>query len=135
MTSVASHRNESSAYFTLWNRLPASRTNLLTILCYYINSRACRMQCSRMRQSFDYFALWCDNFCLFEMHCHPFHHHIIMEYDEQFPQAVQEAQDDLKEDGPPEWISYWKPNVTINLVDDFTRYAYLTSNFLELWFE
>ncbi|KAG5618234.1 hypothetical protein H5410_018058 [Solanum commersonii] len=44
-----------------------------------------------------------------------------------------EAQDDLKEDGPPEWISYWKPNVTINLVDDFTRYGYLTSNFLKLW--
>ncbi|KAK4353495.1 hypothetical protein RND71_029013 [Anisodus tanguticus] len=41
----------------------------------------------------------------------------------EFPQAVQEAQDDLKEDGPPEWISYWKPNVTINLVDDFTRYT------------
>ncbi|KAJ8542348.1 hypothetical protein K7X08_017214 [Anisodus acutangulus] len=39
------------------------------------------------------------------------------------PEAVQEAQDDLKEDGPPEWISYWKPNVTINLVDDFTRYT------------
>ncbi|PHT30889.1 hypothetical protein CQW23_27226 [Capsicum baccatum] len=38
-------------------------------------------------------------------------------------EAVQEAQDDLKEDGPPEWISYWKPNVTINLVDDFTRYT------------
>lgn len=53
-----------------------------------------------------------------------------MRFDEQFPQAVQEAQDDLKEDGPPEWISYWKPNVTINLVDDFTRYACLTSNFL-----
>ncbi|KAK6790454.1 hypothetical protein RDI58_014254 [Solanum bulbocastanum] len=41
----------------------------------------------------------------------------------EFLQAVQEAQDDLKEDGPPEWISYWKPNVTINLVDDFTRYT------------
>lgn len=70
------------------------------------------------------------------MHCHPFItiddflYHIIMKYDEQFPQAVQEAQDDLKEDGPPEWISYWKPNVTINLVDDFTRYACL-----KFWFE
>lgn len=58
-----------------------------------------------------------------------------MKYDEQFPQAVQEVHDDLKEDGPPEWISYWKPNVTINLVDDFTRYTYLTSNFLKFWFE
>lgn len=43
--------------------------------------------------------------------------------DATIPEAVQEAQDDLKEVGPPEWISYWKPNVTINLVDDFTRYT------------
>jgi hypothetical protein len=26
------------------------------------------------------------------------------------------------EEGPPEWVSYFKPNLTINLVDDFTRY-------------
>jgi len=26
-----------------------------------------------------------------------------------------------KDEGPVEWISYWKPNVTINLLDDFTR--------------
>ncbi|CAN6475418.1 unnamed protein product [Victoria cruziana] len=25
---------------------------------------------------------------------------------------------------PPEWISYWKPNITINLVDDFNRYPH-----------
>ncbi|CAN4105544.1 unnamed protein product [Withania somnifera] len=43
--------------------------------------------------------------------------------DVTIPEAVQEAQHDLKEDGPPEWISYWKPNITINLVDDFTRYT------------
>lgn len=43
--------------------------------------------------------------------------------DVTIPEAVQEVHDDLKEDGPPEWISYWKPNVTINLVDDFTRYT------------
>ncbi|XP_070030881.1 uncharacterized protein [Nicotiana tomentosiformis] len=36
---------------------------------------------------------------------------------------VHLSQDDLKEDAPVEWISYWKPNVTINLVDDFTRYT------------
>lgn len=28
-----------------------------------------------------------------------------------------------KDEGPVEWISYWKPNVTINLLDDFTRYS------------
>ncbi|KMZ57665.1 putative Cleft lip and palate transmembrane protein [Zostera marina] len=26
-------------------------------------------------------------------------------------------------DEGPEWLSYWKPNITINLVDDFTRYS------------
>uniref|UniRef100_A0A7N0TZ62 Cleft lip and palate associated transmembrane protein n=1 Tax=Kalanchoe fedtschenkoi TaxID=63787 RepID=A0A7N0TZ62_KALFE len=29
---------------------------------------------------------------------------------------------DLKDEGPPEWVSYWKPNVTVNLVEDFSRY-------------
>lgn len=28
-----------------------------------------------------------------------------------------------KEERPAEWVSYWKPNITINLVDDFTRYT------------
>ena len=28
-----------------------------------------------------------------------------------------------KDEGLAEYISYWKPNVTINLVDDFTRYS------------
>lgn len=27
-----------------------------------------------------------------------------------------------KDDNPVEWVSYWKPNITVNLVDDFTRY-------------
>ncbi|GMN27047.1 hypothetical protein TIFTF001_001511 [Ficus carica] len=26
------------------------------------------------------------------------------------------------DDGPVDWVSYWKPNITINLVDDFTKY-------------
>ncbi|GAB4835476.1 hypothetical protein Ancab_000385 [Ancistrocladus abbreviatus] len=42
-------------------------------------------------------------------------------------EAVSEVAEDTelesKDDGPVEWISYWKPNVTINLVDDFTRYS------------
>ncbi|KAE9449713.1 hypothetical protein C3L33_18383, partial [Rhododendron williamsianum] len=26
------------------------------------------------------------------------------------------------DDTPVEWVCYWKPNITVNLVDDFTRY-------------
>lgn len=37
-----------------------------------------------------------------------------------------------KEEGPTEYISYWKPNVTINLVDDFTRYSQNQALFLGL---
>ncbi|XP_011083215.1 cleft lip and palate transmembrane protein 1 homolog [Sesamum indicum] len=37
-------------------------------------------------------------------------------------EVVKDAPVDDKEDGPVEWRSYWKPNITINLVDDFTRY-------------
>ncbi|XP_031250476.1 cleft lip and palate transmembrane protein 1 homolog [Pistacia vera] len=36
---------------------------------------------------------------------------------------VDDHEGDSKDDGPVEWVSYWKPNVTINLVDDFTRYS------------
>ncbi|KAL6583490.1 hypothetical protein OROMI_005568 [Orobanche minor] len=43
--------------------------------------------------------------------------------DERAPEVAKEAHVDDKEDGPVEWTSYWKPNVTINLVDDFTRYS------------
>ncbi|XP_057482217.1 uncharacterized protein LOC130769086 [Actinidia eriantha] len=37
-------------------------------------------------------------------------------------EVVDEAQDDANDDGPVEWVSYWKPNITVNLIDDFTRY-------------
>lgn len=36
---------------------------------------------------------------------------------------VEETEDDSKDDGPVEWVSYWKPNITINLVADFTQYV------------
>ncbi|KAF5745076.1 cleft lip and palate transmembrane protein 1 [Tripterygium wilfordii] len=39
-------------------------------------------------------------------------------------QEVDDGQVDLKDDGLVEWISYWKPNITINLVDDITRYPH-----------
>ncbi|KAI4378845.1 hypothetical protein MLD38_016271 [Melastoma candidum] len=35
-----------------------------------------------------------------------------------------EVTEDDKDEGPVEWVPYWKPNVTINLVDDFTRYPH-----------
>ncbi|KAG8082092.1 hypothetical protein GUJ93_ZPchr0014g46721 [Zizania palustris] len=38
---------------------------------------------------------------------------------------IQENKESVDKDvGPVEYISYWKPNVTINLVDDFTRYPH-----------
>ncbi|KAJ1386504.1 Cleft lip and palate transmembrane 1 [Sesbania bispinosa] len=36
--------------------------------------------------------------------------------------VVDDTEEDSKDDGPVEWVSYWKPNVTINLVADFTQY-------------
>ncbi|CAH9109961.1 unnamed protein product [Cuscuta europaea] len=39
------------------------------------------------------------------------------------PKVLEEDPTDTKEDVPIEWVSYWKPNLTINLVDDFTRYT------------
>ncbi|MQL88990.1 hypothetical protein Taro_021568 [Colocasia esculenta] len=33
-----------------------------------------------------------------------------------------DMQDAAKDEEPLEWVSFWKPNVTINLVEDFTRY-------------
>jgi len=38
--------------------------------------------------------------------------------------VVDESEDDdSNDDGPVEWASYWKPNITINLVADFTQYV------------
>ncbi|KAK9011469.1 hypothetical protein V6N11_044319 [Hibiscus sabdariffa] len=35
--------------------------------------------------------------------------------------VADDAEAESKDDGPVEWIVYWKPNITINLVEDFTR--------------
>ncbi|XP_042494102.1 cleft lip and palate transmembrane protein 1 homolog [Macadamia integrifolia] len=43
---------------------------------------------------------------------------------EKASEVADESQIDSKDDGPTEWVSYWKPNITINLVDDFTRYPH-----------
>jgi len=37
----------------------------------------------------------------------------------------ENTDDESKDEGPVEWVSYWKPNMTINLVDDFTRYIFI----------
>ncbi|GMH10373.1 hypothetical protein Nepgr_012214 [Nepenthes gracilis] len=42
---------------------------------------------------------------------------------ETLSEGDEDTQADSKDDGPAEWISYWKQNITINLVDDFTRYS------------
>lgn len=36
-------------------------------------------------------------------------------------QVVDDGEVEPKDVGPVEWVSYWKPNVTINLVDDMTK--------------
>lgn len=36
---------------------------------------------------------------------------------------IKEGSAGIKDDGIVEWVSFWKPNITINLVDDFTRYS------------
>lgn len=41
---------------------------------------------------------------------------------EEISTVVEEADIDSKDVGPVEWVSYWKPNITVNLVDDFTGY-------------
>ncbi|XP_021672068.1 uncharacterized protein LOC110658655 isoform X2 [Hevea brasiliensis] len=38
-------------------------------------------------------------------------------------QVVGDNEVDPKDVGPVEWVSYWKPNVTINLVDDMTKFS------------
>ncbi|KAG1331225.1 cleft lip and palate transmembrane protein 1 [Cocos nucifera] len=43
------------------------------------------------------------------------------EEEEQAPELKDDALLEAKDEGPVEWVSYWKPNITINLVDDFTR--------------
>eukprot|EP00252_Welwitschia_mirabilis_P019611 TRINITY_DN4588_c0_g1_i2.p1 TRINITY_DN4588_c0_g1~~TRINITY_DN4588_c0_g1_i2.p1 ORF type:complete len:615 (+),score=94.38 TRINITY_DN4588_c0_g1_i2:204-2048(+) len=44
--------------------------------------------------------------------------------DQKMPEEkVQETTAEENNDGPPEWVSFWKPNITINLVEDFTRYS------------
>lgn len=38
------------------------------------------------------------------------------------PEVIDDIEDDSKDEGPVEWRAYWKPNITINLIADFTQY-------------
>jgi hypothetical protein len=38
-------------------------------------------------------------------------------------QVLLESTTEEDEEAPPDWISFWKPNMTVNLVDDFTKYT------------
>jgi hypothetical protein len=38
-------------------------------------------------------------------------------------EAVEDVRSDPKDEGPVEWVPYLKPNITVNLVDDFTKYS------------
>ncbi|CAI9763398.1 unnamed protein product [Fraxinus pennsylvanica] len=42
---------------------------------------------------------------------------------ESISEVTDDDQVENRERGPVEWISYWKPNITINLADDFTGYS------------
>ncbi|KAG6493745.1 hypothetical protein ZIOFF_048747 [Zingiber officinale] len=46
------------------------------------------------------------------------------EEEESAFQAKDDKQVDTIDESHVEWIPYWKPNVTIDLVDDFTRYSH-----------
>ncbi|KAE8706787.1 Transmembrane CLPTM1 family protein isoform 2 [Hibiscus syriacus] len=43
---------------------------------------------------------------------------------ESVAMVADDAETESKDDGPEEWTAYWKPNITINLVEDFTRYGH-----------
>jgi hypothetical protein len=40
-------------------------------------------------------------------------------------QVFLESTREEEEEALPDWISFWKPNMTINFVDDFTKYDFL----------
>ncbi|KAF3787570.1 Cleft lip and palate transmembrane protein [Nymphaea thermarum] len=43
---------------------------------------------------------------------------------DEFSQVSEKNAVTDEDSGPPEWVPYWKPNITINLVDDFNRYPH-----------
>ena len=47
----------------------------------------------------------------------------------------ENTDDESNDEGPVEWVSYWKPNITVNLVDDFTRYISLFPHNINIIFD
>ncbi|XP_039016782.1 cleft lip and palate transmembrane protein 1 homolog [Hibiscus syriacus] len=53
---------------------------------------------------------------------------------ESVAMVADDAETESKDDGPKEWMAYWKPNITINLVEDFTRKKFLAfKNDIQFW--
>ncbi|XP_002970129.2 cleft lip and palate transmembrane protein 1 homolog [Selaginella moellendorffii] len=44
----------------------------------------------------------------------------LLEAKDEAPEVLPEV---VEDEGITEWVSFWKPNVTMNLVDDFTKYS------------
>ncbi|CAK9215755.1 unnamed protein product [Sphagnum troendelagicum] len=42
--------------------------------------------------------------------------------EQEAAEVFLESTREEEEEAPPDWISFWKPNMTINFVDDFTKY-------------
>ncbi|KAH9571576.1 hypothetical protein CY35_02G100600 [Sphagnum magellanicum] len=42
--------------------------------------------------------------------------------EQEAAEVFLESTREEEEEAPPDWISFWKPNITINFVDDFTKY-------------
>jgi hypothetical protein len=49
-------------------------------------------------------------------------------------QLLLESTTEEDEEAPADWISFWKPNMTVNLVDDFTKYTFLHTRSLAIVF-
>lgn len=43
---------------------------------------------------------------------------------EAVPEVDEDVETEAKDEEPAEWLSYWKPNITINLIEDFTKYPH-----------
>jgi hypothetical protein len=45
--------------------------------------------------------------------------------EQEAAEVFLESTREEEEEALPDWISFWKPNMTINFVDDFTKYDFL----------
>jgi hypothetical protein len=54
--------------------------------------------------------------------------------EQEAAEVFLESTREEEEEAPPDWISFWKPNMTINFVDDFTKYDFLHASSLAVAF-